>query len=155
MGANQTVTKYGETYFSPTLRSSVELERNIYGLTFPLGKQMTKGGFLKKGSSKPLVVDAVHQLLRTEKGERLMLPQFGCDLRKYIFQPLDESTFESIKYEILEAVHKYIVGAHVTQLRVTPYGDAGPGGGNSLQIILTLQLDEDELAIFDAKVIIK
>jgi len=84
-----------------------------------------------------------------------MLPSFGCNLKRYLFQPLDEDTFESIKQEILFSFKKYIVGARVLKLSVFPLGESGPAGGNSLKIILVLQLIEDDLTVFDVEVQIK
>ena len=81
-----------------------------------------------------------------------MLPNFGCNLRKYLFQPLEESTFESIKREILYSFKNYIVGAHIAKLAVFPLGEAGPAGGNSLKVILSLRLDTADLETFDVEV---
>ena len=81
-----------------------------------------------------------------------MLPNYGCNLRKYLFQPLDEFTFESIKREIQESFTRYIVGAKIAKLAVFPTGESGPAGGNSLQVVLSLQLDTADLEIFDIEV---
>ena len=81
-----------------------------------------------------------------------MLPNFGCNLRKYLFQPLDESTFESIKREIQISFSKYIVGARISKLAVFPLGAVGPAGGNSLKVVLSLKLDSADLETFDVEV---
>ena len=99
-----------------------------------------------------MIKNSVKQLLRTEKGERVMLPNFGCNLRKYLFQPLDQTTFENIKREILYSFKNYIVGANIQKLAVFPLGETGPAGGNSLKVLLTLQLDTADLEIFDVEV---
>jgi len=155
MGINKTVTTYGTTYFPPLDRNTAELQRVTYGLTFPFGKRRDTGGFLKRESGRNLIRDSVRQLLGTQKGERLMLPRFGCNLRKYLFEPLTESTFESIKREILYSFGRYIIGARIVKLSVVPFGEVGPAGGNSLKVTLVLQLIEEDLAVFDVEVLIK
>ena len=46
------------------------------------------------------------------------------------------------------------MGAKIAKLGVFPTGDAGPAGGNSLQVILTLKLDNSDLEMFDVGVTI-
>tara|TARA_R110000796_G_scaffold247100_1_gene372335 strand:+ start:329 stop:793 length:465 start_codon:yes stop_codon:yes gene_type:complete len=151
MAANQTTTVIGSVpprYISQAPKAQ---RQEVYGLGFPLGSKI-QGGFLAKRSGITLIKNAVQQLLRTERGERLMLPNFGCNLRKFLFQPLDEFLFESIKREIQQSFDRYIVGAKIVKLAVFPTGNTGPAGGNSLQVILTLALDTADLEIFDIEV---
>ena len=84
MAANQTVNVYGITPYIESTFASEAKKRVTYGLNFPLGEKKTTGGFFKKESGVNLIRDAVSQLLQTERGERVMLPGFGCNLRKYL-----------------------------------------------------------------------
>ena len=151
MAANQTVTVYGK--FPPRYieQQTTSKRSEVYGLNFPLGTA-SGGEFFTKNSGVSMIRDSVRQLLTTERGERVMLPNFGCNLKRFLFQPLDESTFESIKREILFSFKRYIVGAEVAKLAVFPLGEAGPAGGNSLKVVLTLRLDTADLEIFDVEV---
>ena len=65
---------------------------------------LKKGGFLKKCSDIEVVKSSLIQLLLTAKGERLMLPNYGTNLRKYLMEPLDQATFTSIKKEIQQSI---------------------------------------------------
>jgi hypothetical protein len=151
MAANQTVSVYGKIPPRYMLQAPKSQRQEVYGLGFPLGLISGEGYFTKRSGIK-MITDSVKQLLLTEKGERIMLPNFGCTLRPYLFQPLDESTFESIKREIEYSFNNYIVGAHIAKLAVFPTGDFGPAGGNSLKVILSLKLDTADLEIFDVEV---
>ena len=151
MAANQTVTVFGSIPPRYMKQAPVSHRQEVYGLSFPLGS-VSGGGFFSKRSGIVMIKEAVTQLLLTERGERVMLPNFGCNLRKYLFQPLSESSFESIKREIQYSFNNYIVGAQIAKLGVFPFGDAGPAGGNSLKVILSLQLDTADLEIFDVEV---
>lgn len=155
MAANSTTTVYGKKPVRLTLdKAKSKVVRRI-GLGFPLGKNRQTGGFLRRVSNIEAIQDQVVQLLNTEKGERVMLPRFGVSLKKFLFSPLDEDTFEAIKLEILEAVDRYILGVNVIGLQVLNLGVNGPSGGNALKVILTLQLVEEQLAVLDVEVIIK
>lgn len=152
---NQTTTVHGSTppnIIKDKLKSKI---KNTYGLMFPLGKDTRTGGFFSKASNMKAVEAAIKQLLRTEPGERVMLPRYGCSLRKYLFQPLDEVTFESIKRQIQHSFNRYIVGANLLSLRVEPLGPTGPSGGNSLRVTLLVGLKEEDLAQIEVEVIIE
>jgi hypothetical protein len=151
MAANQTVNVYGKIPPRYIKQSPTSKRQEVYGLAFPMGSA-PNGGFLSKKSGVDLIKGAVKQLLLTERGERIMLPNFGCNLRKFLFQPLDESTFEGIKREIQYSFKKYIVGAQISKLAVFPLGEAGPAGGNSLKVVLSLKLNTADLETFDVEV---
>jgi len=155
MVINRTIITTGNTYFPPNQRDVAGLRKITFGLGFPMGGERLKGGLLKNTTGIDTIKDAVQQLLRTQRGERVMLPKFGCNLRKYVFQPLTEATFESIKREIMYSFSRYIVGAKIKKLRVVPYGELGPGGGNSLLVSLIIQLNEEDLTVFDVEVVVK
>ena len=96
-----------------------------------------------------MIRQAVTQLLRTERGERLMLPNFGCNLRKFLFQPITEEVFTGIKNTITESFRNYIVGANLIKISVLETGEYDAAGGNQLRVILTVQLSTDDLEVFD------
>jgi len=151
MAANQTVSVFGSIPPRYMKQAVTSQKQEVYGLSFPLGSSLG-GGFLSKSSGIAMIRGAVKQLLMTQRGERILLPNFGCNLRKYLFQPLDEATFESIKREIQYSFKNYIVGAHIAKLAVFPFGNVGPGGGNSLRVVLSLRLDTADLETFDVEV---
>jgi len=148
------VNTYGVKPQTFIKRSPTSSKKEVYGLEFPLGKSTTTGGFFKKKSGVDLIKGAVKQLLLTERGERVMLPDYGCNIRRFLFQPLDETLFENIKQEILTSFYKYIVGATVLRIAVVPLNVAGPSGGNSLKVTLTIKLVEEDLVVFEVPVII-
>jgi|TARA_R110000796_G_scaffold11796_7_gene39632 phage baseplate assembly protein W len=77
-------------------------------IDFPF-RDSKEGFFLKLNTedSKAIKADLLHLIL-TNKGERLYLPEFGTNLRTYLFNPYDGITQEEIKSEISEAVKKYL-----------------------------------------------
>ena len=151
MAANTTTNLYGTVQERYNIQPVKSQRRDIFGLNYPLGSSKT-GGIFSKNSGINMIKQAVEQLLLTEKGERIMLPNYGCNIRRYLFQPLDEETFSSIREEIETSFSNYIVGARIEKISVYPTGDVGPAGGNSLQVTLSLRLDTSDLEVFDVGV---
>jgi uncharacterized protein len=46
------------------------------------------------------VRQAVLLIMRTEPGERVMRPDFGCGLRRFIFEPITDSTLALIRLAV-------------------------------------------------------
>jgi len=92
MAANQTVSVFGSIPPRYMKQGPVSHRQEVYGLSFPLGSA-PGGGFFSKRSGVVMIREAVKQLLLTERGERVMLPNFGCNLRKYLFQQERDSIF--------------------------------------------------------------
>jgi phage baseplate assembly protein W len=87
-------------------------------IQFPFSDD-TKGKFLEmnKTTKKAIKADLMH-LLMTNRGERLYLPDFGTNLRKYIFEQNDFETHTGIKSEIQSSIDKYIPNLKITELKV-------------------------------------
>jgi len=136
------------------------------GFVYPLiGKFDTvTGGALQKNTSQKgyfntaygvnLIRNNLRQLILCEKGSRIMLPDYGLSLNKYLFEPLDETTYYLIKNDILKTLHTYFSIVKVISLRV--FSDLNNNSRspekNELLITLTLQLLDESLDIFDVQV---
>jgi len=69
------------------------------------------------------VYQALDNLLSTEKGERLFLPNFGAELRKLLFEPIDEMTAFLIKSKLIESIQIWEPRVELITLSVIPYPD--------------------------------
>jgi len=47
-----------------------------------------------------------------------MRPDYGCNLRKFLMEPLDETTFSMIKEEIVTAIRRYLSTVSIGKLQV-------------------------------------
>tara|TARA_Y100000589_G_scaffold42490_1_gene35650 strand:- start:28597 stop:28980 length:384 start_codon:yes stop_codon:yes gene_type:complete len=83
-------------------------ENRFINIDFPF-KDSPNGYYFKLNSNDKDAIraDLLHLLL-TNKGERLYLPDFGSDLRKYIFEPNDNITHEDIRNNLNETIKRYI-----------------------------------------------
>jgi hypothetical protein len=152
MAINQTQTVYG---VAPTQKVSVNAKSKkdrFVGLNFPLGSKIEVGGIFAGTTDETTVRSSIKQLMQTERGERVMLPEFGTNLRRFLFQPLDEVTFELIKEEVSSSFNRYIIGATLEKLSVFSLGDVGPSGGNSLKVILLFSLDQEDSILSEVEV---
>ena len=77
-------------------------------IDFPF-KDSNKGFYLNLNQTDrdAIRADLLHLLL-TNKGERLYLPDFGSDLKKYIFEPNVAITHEEIRDNLNETIKTYI-----------------------------------------------
>ena len=72
------------------------------------------------------IKQAIVNLLLTNKGERLMNPDYGSDIRSYLFEPLDYGTASQIKRNILFTIDKWEPRISVLNINAIPnYADNG------------------------------
>lgn len=86
------------------------------GLRFPL---RPVGGGLGYLSGMELIRQSVETILDTEPGERIMLPAFGCGLRRYLMQPNTLSTRTAMREDIATALATWEPRIRVSNVTVT------------------------------------
>lgn len=88
-------------------------------IKFPLTSNSKKGYFLELTETKKEAVKSnILFLLSTQKGERLYKPEFGTNLRSFIFEQLDDQTVLNIKEEIQSSILKNMQGITIDQISV-------------------------------------
>ena len=78
--------------------------RDIYAIPNVEGRY--KPGVLEVNNELDEIIQQVDCLLFTRKGEVLMLPDFGCDLHRYLFET--NWNKNAIKYMIESQINTYI-----------------------------------------------
>ena len=69
------------------------------------------------------IKQAIVNLLLTNKGERLMNPTYGSDIRSYLFEPMDYGTANQIKNNISDTIETFEPRIRVLQISATPNFD--------------------------------
>lgn len=89
---------------------------NNIGLNFPF-KDSEKGYYLDMTTTDAEEIRAsLMFLLLTNKGERFMMPEFGSDLLKYVFEPNDSRTISDLKESINVTVGRFIPNLEINDI---------------------------------------
>jgi len=160
MGNTTEITKYGTPLPLIAQKGVASKFKAKVGLCYPVVvdidrvvdsgyiRQSGQPAYFDRSTQLALVKNNLRQLLLTERGERVMLPDYGIGVRRFLFEPLDEITYMLVKRDILSTLAKYMKTVKVLSLKVyTPSFKS-----HQLVISLTLQLLDESLDIFDVEV---
>src|SRR2546430_12656684 len=78
------------------------------------------------------VADLIRQVLLTDPGERVCLPEFGCGLRRLVFAPRSDALAATTKLIVMQALSRWL-GAEI-DLRDVRIADLGEAPDGVLQI---------------------
>ncbi|MHA2201624.1 MAG: GPW/gp25 family protein [Candidatus Thorarchaeota archaeon] len=117
MAISNNVTRYGTVAPAVIQKATVLKDPRLQGLKYPI-ETNPKNGYFSKATNLELVKSNLTSLIRTERGERFMRPDYGCNLRKFLMEPLDEVTFSLIKEEIVTSIRRYLSTVSIGKLQV-------------------------------------
>jgi phage baseplate assembly protein W len=117
------------------------------GIKYPINED-TLNGYFSKQSGLDLIRNNLKILLKTIRGERFMLPEYGCNLKNYLMEPLDETTFNLVKEDIQTSIRKYLDGVNILKLQVVGTES------NTMNVNLVCSLREDDLIKFETRIVI-
>jgi phage baseplate assembly protein W len=98
------------------------------GWSFPLAQAGASD--VAMVSEEEDVRQAILLILETAKGERVMRPDFGCGLRRLVFEPLNTTTKTLVRGEVEEALVAWEPRIDVREVTVA----TNPGAGASLLV---------------------
>lgn len=75
------------------------------GWKFPL--QVTPGAAIARSQYEQRVEESIYLILSTAKGERVMLPDFGCGIHDLVFGINDARTRSAVVQQVREALTNY------------------------------------------------
>jgi phage baseplate assembly protein W len=111
----------------------LDLQKNIViGVSLPFN---APGVFNKTYSTKEQTKSNLINLLLTDKGERIMNPEFGTDLRKSLFDNITDSSIEILKAKIVDAVNIFIPEIFLEDVIIEPDSDY-----NTLNVTINYRL---------------
>jgi hypothetical protein len=87
------------------------------GLQYPLVK--TPQGLMAMNSGVDQIKADMLQLLLTNPGERVMLPTYGVNLRKLIFEPNDTTLEAAARSMIIDALEMWEPRVVIQQIEIT------------------------------------
>jgi phage baseplate assembly protein W len=85
----------------------MEINKDIIGIGWSFPPTFIKGGDtgdLVLTDGKEDIDNSLHILLNTAFGERVMRPEYGCDLRRFLFDPVNANMQAYLKKIVEEAI---------------------------------------------------
>ncbi len=105
--------------------SAVSTPRKFLGTGWKFPVRMTPAGGLAFSSGEQSVEEAIWILLSTARGERQMLPRFGCGMHNLVFAPNNPATRGSIAQLVKDALSEWEARIDVLNVDVSSPSDEG------------------------------
>lgn len=115
----------GLRFVYPELASLVKLREDA-SAPGGLGMVISPAGRLDWVDGEPTILQALALLLSTRPGERVMRPDYGCDLHRLAFEPNDETTAGIAILHVRRAIERWEPRVEILELDASPDPDV-PG----------------------------
>ena len=111
---------------SPALYSDVYLTlTNDYKVRGNFTKDTTQVTDIKMMYDVDAIRNSLNALFSTYPGQRLLLPEFGINIKKFLFSPISETAAYAIAEIINQGIEKWERRVNVLNLAITPQIDEG------------------------------
>jgi phage baseplate assembly protein W len=118
----------------------LDLQKNIaIGVSLPFNGP---GVFNKTYTTKDQIKSNLINLLLTEVGERVMNPNFGCDLRRFLFEGITENNMEEVAASLQNSISIFIPEITVTNIDVAPTSDTNTSNTLNLTVNYYLNISQ-------------
>jgi len=82
-------------------------------------------GRLKIAENVAAVMSSIDNILRTRRGERVMLPSFGSDLAGVLFEPVNSSTIKFLSRALKNDIERWDDRVLISSVEIYPDPDSG------------------------------
>ena len=112
-------------------------------LPIQLAVSGSDGYFKTTSTTIEAVKNNIKNLIQTEKGERLMNPTLGLDLKKYLFEPFTSDLKDTITQDIVESFKFWLPFVNIRNLEIS-MNDSNDGVGlHKMNINLSFYLTKN------------
>jgi phage baseplate assembly protein W len=117
------------------------IRKKTLGINFPF-RDSNRGDFLDMSETPEVEIktNLVH-LLTTKKGTRYFMPEFGTNLHRFIFEPIDDITNGEIENEIIDAVDKFLPNIKIDKVNILQFKNDPEFGDTQLKHLIKITLD--------------
>tara|TARA_Y100000590_G_C15708383_1_gene1009446 strand:+ start:516 stop:953 length:438 start_codon:yes stop_codon:yes gene_type:complete len=117
-------------------------EESVFmGIDLPFRKSNGDDGwFASTSSTIKAVKENIKLFLMTERGERLMQPNLGIGIRKYLFQPITGDIEVQLHNEILSSLSFWMPFVEVKELNIR---EGEQVGENGFKIFISFNIKKD------------
>ena len=119
-------------------------DSNIFiGIDYPFHKSNgVEGWFASTGTTIKAIKNNIKMLLNTNKGERLMQPNLGINLRKFLFEQYDDESKIAIQNEILDIFKTWLPFVEIRELNIS-MDETDAIGKNKMSNSITFNIIRD------------
>lgn len=121
------------------------------GITLPIVNG--SGGYFQQSfDTNTQVKTNLSNFLKTRRGERRMMPEFGTRLYTVLFEQRDENTYEIIKNLLKEEISFWIPEVRVDKISIIDVENASNDYNYKLRISVeftVIQTDQDDILEFE------
>ena len=82
-------------------------QRDYLGVGWKFPLQVTPGGKIAQAKYEQRIEESIYLILNTSKGERVMVPEFGCGIHDLVFAPNNAATLTVVVQTVREALVAY------------------------------------------------
>ena len=119
-------------------------DSNVFiGIELPFYKSNgSEGYFASTTTTVQAVKNNIKNLLLTEQGERFFQPDIGVKLKKYLFEPIQSSTEDSIREEILSSFSIWLPFVNITRLDINMDNGENEFSRNSIFLDIEFNINQ-------------
>jgi uncharacterized protein len=110
--------------------------RDFLGIGWKFPLQVTPTGRIAQAKYEQRIEESIFLILSTSKGERRMLPQFGCGIHDLVFAPNNTATLSQVVQSVRKALTAF--EQRIDLLNVS--ADSPPGSDNLLLIRINYRI---------------
>lgn len=124
---------------------SNDRDENIFiGIDLPFQKSDSNEGWFKSTKTTfDAVKNNIKLLLLTEKGQRIMQPSLGLNLKKYLFEPITQDIVSNIENEIYNSFSFWLPYVNIMELKID-FNEDYDIGRNQINISLTFNIKQNQ-----------
>lgn len=119
-------------------------DENIFiGIDLPFRRSDGKEGYFASTSTTiEAVKNNIRNLVRTNKGERLMQPQLGLNLRNYLFEQFTDELVLSIQNDIVDVFKLWMPFIEIRDIQIN-MDETDSVGKNKMNINIVFNITRD------------
>ena len=122
----------------------LDLQKNIaIGVSLPFNGP---GVFNSTYTTKDQIKSNLVNLLLTDVGERVMNPNFGCDLRKFLFEGITDDNSETLINSLTDSISVFVPQITVRDIILDPSPDSN-SVNLTVNYILNISNTPDEVTV--------
>lgn len=96
------------------------MSRDFLGIGWKFPIQVTPTGQIAQAKYEQRIEESIYLILSTAKGERVMLPEFGCGIHDLVFAPNNPGTISATVQAVRTALTRFEPRIDVLDLAVEP-----------------------------------